>query len=363
MSKLGGFGARSRLLPHEWHGLSRHDQYPGQRAAREWPYVRNKAGAGLLGRGWQPLHGGLRGLAIQILKAVRSPVRAQGWTTFLGFGRPHHGAGCLPGIEPPVGMKGSPMSGAPRRALGGHTTPSRCPTTSSANGSSTSCLSVYPGGRRSALDGDSRGATGRHPGLAVDMSESYRESTRAAVPKARPSGTRNSIAPRTSIKPSILCSPCEHREWRQSGHDTLTNTRYLWLKTPGPPPSASVSPLLHCGSTPSRSVAPGRSRGVCRVLGLSLRRFSQKSLRPLVLLGHPRAPTSGHHRRQDPEAPSAGTSGLYEAPHTHAVAEGNNGRIQLIKANARGYRRFPQYRIAILFHCGGLDLYPAGCTQ
>jgi len=47
---------------------------------------------------------------------------------------------------------------------------------------------------------------------------------------------------------------------------------------------------------------------------------------------------------------------------TNAVAEGTNGKIQLIKANARGYRNFAQYRIAILFHCGKLDLYPAGCA-
>jgi transposase len=40
-----------------------------------------------------------------------------------------------------------------------------------------------------------------------------------------------------------------------------------------------------------------------------------------------------------------------------------NAQIQLIKANARGYRNFTQYRIAILFHCGKLDLYPAGCLS
>jgi transposase len=47
---------------------------------------------------------------------------------------------------------------------------------------------------------------------------------------------------------------------------------------------------------------------------------------------------------------------------TNATAEGTNGTIQLLKANARGYRNFAQYRTAILFHCGKLDLYPAGCA-
>ena len=43
---------------------------------------------------------------------------------------------------------------------------------------------------------------------------------------------------------------------------------------------------------------------------------------------------------------------------TNAVAEGMNSKIQLIKANARGFRNFEKYRVAILFYCGRLDLYP-----
>lgn len=43
---------------------------------------------------------------------------------------------------------------------------------------------------------------------------------------------------------------------------------------------------------------------------------------------------------------------------TNATAEGLNSKIQSIKASARGFRSFKNYRIAILFHCGKLDLYP-----
>ena len=41
---------------------------------------------------------------------------------------------------------------------------------------------------------------------------------------------------------------------------------------------------------------------------------------------------------------------------TNACAEGFNSAIQLIKANARGFRNFANYRARILFHCGKLDL-------
>jgi len=43
---------------------------------------------------------------------------------------------------------------------------------------------------------------------------------------------------------------------------------------------------------------------------------------------------------------------------TNAFAEGINSRIQHIKATARGFRNFENYRISILFYCGKLDLYP-----
>lgn len=43
---------------------------------------------------------------------------------------------------------------------------------------------------------------------------------------------------------------------------------------------------------------------------------------------------------------------------TNAASEGINSKIQSIKSNARDFRNFQNYRIAILFHCGKLDLYP-----
>ena len=43
---------------------------------------------------------------------------------------------------------------------------------------------------------------------------------------------------------------------------------------------------------------------------------------------------------------------------TNAVAEGLNSKIQQIKSAARGFRNFVNYRIAILFHCGKLDMLP-----
>jgi transposase len=43
---------------------------------------------------------------------------------------------------------------------------------------------------------------------------------------------------------------------------------------------------------------------------------------------------------------------------TNAMAEAINSKIQALKTSARGYRRFANYRNAILFFHGGLSLYP-----
>jgi len=48
---------------------------------------------------------------------------------------------------------------------------------------------------------------------------------------------------------------------------------------------------------------------------------------------------------------------------TNATAEGVNSVIQWIKYTARGYRNRERFRIAIYFHLGGLDLYPAGVKR
>ncbi|MCY4205266.1 MAG: transposase, partial [Bacteroidetes bacterium] len=45
-------------------------------------------------------------------------------------------------------------------------------------------------------------------------------------------------------------------------------------------------------------------------------------------------------------------------PQTNAKVERMNGKIQEVKTVGRGYRKFENFRSAILFFCGDLALYP-----
>ena len=50
---------------------------------------------------------------------------------------------------------------------------------------------------------------------------------------------------------------------------------------------------------------------------------------------------------------------------TNGPAEGINSRIKTVKVRSRGFRNRDRFANAILFHLGGLDLYPDGlpaCT-
>ena len=49
-------------------------------------------------------------------------------------------------------------------------------------------------------------------------------------------------------------------------------------------------------------------------------------------------------------------------PLTNAISESMNSKIQKIKARACGYRNRERFKNAIMFHLGGLDLYPAGLS-
>jgi transposase len=72
------------------------------------------------------------------------------------------------------------------------------------------------------------------------------------------------------------------------------------------------------------------------------------------------------HNRLDPIVSAAKTlrSHLENTPAyakhkvTNAIRESINTKIEKVKRLACGYRNRHHCRVALLFHCGGLDLYP-----
>ena len=57
----------------------------------------------------------------------------------------------------------------------------------------------------------------------------------------------------------------------------------------------------------------------------------------------------------------------FDSRINNALTEGFNTTIQALKATAKGYRNFENFRTVILFYCGKLDMRPdfvrVGATQ
>ncbi len=198
--------------------------------------------------------------------------------------------------------------------------------------------------------------------VALDMWENYMGATRAAAPQAMIVHDKFHCA-RELNKAVDLVRRKEHRLLKAQGEETLTKTKYLWLKNPK---NWTERQRAHFGSLRLDTLKVGRAWAIkeafagfwdYRYAGSAKKFFDRwyfwathSHLEPVINA----AKTLKRHL--------PGLLAYTTHRVTNAVAEGTNGQIQLIKANARGYRNFAQYRIAILFHCGKLDLYPAGCA-
>ena len=156
----------------------------------------------------------------------------------------------------------------------------------------------------------------------------------------------------------------EHRELQAQGIGRLTKTRYLWLKNPL---NWTDRQRERFQTLKVDALKVGRAWAIkeafsdfwdYRYTGSAQKFFDRwyfwathSRLPPIIAA----AKTLKRHL--------PGLLAYTKHRITNAAAEGMNAQIQLLKANARGYWNFTQYRIAILFHCGKLDLYPAGCPS
>jgi transposase len=196
--------------------------------------------------------------------------------------------------------------------------------------------------------------------VAMDMWEPYIQATLARVPEAAGKIVFDRFHVMGYLGKAVdTVRKQEHRELMASGDETLKGSKYLWLY--------------------SRENVPPRRRDAFD----ALRRNELKVGRAWAIkeslrrLWHYVYPASGWkfwtrwyfwatHSRLEPIRTAAGTVRrhidniltYYQHPVTNAMSEGLNSKIQKIKSMACGFRNLENFKTAIYFHCGGLDLYP-----
>lgn len=151
----------------------------------------------------------------------------------------------------------------------------------------------------------------------------------------------------------------ENRALAAAGDKSLAGSKYLWLY------SAENLPERHRARFTALRAADLKT-GRAWAIKESLRHFWAYRMRGWGLRHWRSWYFWATHSRLQPVIDAARTLKRHEAgllsyfAHriTNAAAEGLNSRIQAIRVSARGYRNRQNFKTAIWFHCGGLQLYP-----
>lgn len=195
--------------------------------------------------------------------------------------------------------------------------------------------------------------------IAVDMWPAYMNAARAQLPAAVVVHDKFHVIRHLNVAVDEVRKR-ENRLLRQRRDQRLKGTKYLWLRNPE---KLSDQANLHFHKL--------RDSGLKVAHAWSLKEL----FREFWQLRHEKAAHQFFEHWYDEALQSRmfpvtkvartlkrhlkGLLGYATHPITNAMTEGFNSKIQYIKASARGFRSFEKYRIAILFHCGKLDLTPA----
>jgi transposase len=151
----------------------------------------------------------------------------------------------------------------------------------------------------------------------------------------------------------------ESREFSRRGDRTLVGSKYLWLYGKENVPRRR---RIEFAALKRANLKTGRAWAMKEMLRELWRCKDRKAAERLHRKWHAwamrsrLAPMKQVARMVKSHLPNILT--YYAHRVTNAVAEGINSAIQTIKKRAFGFRNPDNFKTAIYFHCGGLDLYP-----
>lgn len=151
----------------------------------------------------------------------------------------------------------------------------------------------------------------------------------------------------------------EHRALRAEGDETLTRSKYLWLYS-----SENLPEKYEDRFTPLRDSHLKTARAWA--IKESLRDLWDYVRQGWAEKHWKRWYFWATHSRLPPVIAAAKTIArhfdnvmtYFKHRITNAMSEGLNSKIQVVKERAAGFRNVENFKTAIYFHCGGLDLYP-----
>ncbi len=196
--------------------------------------------------------------------------------------------------------------------------------------------------------------------ITMDMWAPYIAATRARVPNADAKIVFDKFHIAKHLGDAVdRVRKRENRELTSEGNERLKRTKYLWLQNPDRMSAArwrEFAPLRHSSLKVARAWAI--KEAAMLLWGYVRRGWAQRmwerwyswAIRSRL---EPIKRVARMIKRHWQGVINAATTDL-----TNARAEAINSRIQWVKRMACGYRNRQNFRNAIYFHLGGLDLYP-----
>lgn len=197
-------------------------------------------------------------------------------------------------------------------------------------------------------------------GVAMDMWGPYISSTLEHVPGAADKIVFDKFHIVAHLKKAVDdVRKAEHRRLRALGDETLTGTKYVWLKGKR---RFDRGAWVEFGALRNSDLHTARAWSIVEMFSRFWSYVSPAWAQKLFDRWYAWAirsrlePIKRVARMIKAHLPNVLTYLRHRI--TNAATEGINSKIQWIKATGRGFTNRENFRIAILFHCGGLDLHP-----
>ena len=196
--------------------------------------------------------------------------------------------------------------------------------------------------------------------IAMDMSPAYVKAAKQCIQLAENKIVNDIFhVMQLANKAVDKVRKAEHRQLKGEGDDQLTGSKYLWLTSYE---NLTLSQVERFESLCNLSLETGRAWSYKELLRDLWAHETEAEAKSFFKQWYNRV----IHTKLEPMKKLARTlkeridNIVTYCTHgvTNSVAEGINSKIMSIKRRAGGFRNRENFKIAIFFYCGGLDLHP-----
>ena len=196
--------------------------------------------------------------------------------------------------------------------------------------------------------------------VAIDMHEPYVQAIKEELPLAETKIVHDRFhVMQHATKAVDKTRRQEHKRFQEEGDDRLSKTKYFWLKSEE---NLTAKDLDRFESVFALHLLTAKAWGFKELLRERWTNASPAAAREFFLSWYRRVVHGKleHMKKVARMIKSRLTQVVSYCEHktTNAVAEGLNSKIMSIKRRAAGFHSKDNFKTAIFFHCGGLEMRP-----